>query len=78
MTDVNDEIEQQICMRLGALIEEWGADFVCLRVPKSWLRFGMTSIGRINLQFSEEDRLAIEITHPDHAYTCYQTEAIAL
>ncbi|MBY0551737.1 MAG: hypothetical protein K2W95_30920 [Candidatus Obscuribacterales bacterium] len=73
---ISDKLEKELCMRLTAVIEEWGSEFVALRVPISWARLGVVRVGRVNLRFTEIDRLVIAITHPDHAYDCYQTDSI--
>lgn len=75
---ISDELEGEICMRLTSMIEEWGSEFVALRVPKSWVRLGVQQVGRVNLKFTEQDRIVISIIHPDHAYDCYQSDCICV
>lgn len=75
---INDALERELCMRLTAMIEEWGSEFVALKVPKSWARMGVERVGRVHLRFTEMDRLVIAITHPDHAYDCYRSDCIVV
>ncbi|MBY0552072.1 MAG: hypothetical protein K2W95_32610 [Candidatus Obscuribacterales bacterium] len=60
------ETENTLCLQLRALIEEWGAEHVRLRVPRTWKRFGVTRTGRVVLEFSELARIVISVVHPEY------------
>lgn len=62
---VDSATEKLLSLQLRALIEEWGPEYVRLRVPASWRRFGITKVGRVQLEFAEIAAIVIAVEHPD-------------
>lgn len=53
------------CATLKTFIQEWGSEFITVKLPASLCGYGRSSLGTVRLEFSEIDQLAICVKAED-------------
>lgn len=53
--------EERLCQVLKAYVEEWGAEYVVVSVPKEWRQYSTGALGLVRLEFTIERSICISV-----------------
>jgi hypothetical protein len=60
---LNAENETKLAQVLKAFVEEWGPEFVILKLPKSWEKYRTNGFGKVKSFFVTENSVIIEVDY---------------
>jgi hypothetical protein len=55
--------EQNLCAVLKAFVEEWGQERITVSIPRSWSYFKNRSLGKVRLEFIDENCVSIRVDY---------------